>query len=57
MIRSEVLDENPEIEDIFNSVTETLDVDTIRELNGRVDIEQEDPEDVAEGFLREQGLI
>ena len=52
-----MLDENPEIEDIFNSVTETLDVDTIRELNGRVDIEQEDPEDVAEGFLGEQGLI
>ncbi len=57
MIGSEVLDDNPEIEDILNSVMEILDVDTIRELNGRVDIEQEDPEDVAEGLLREQGLI
>ena len=45
-----MLDENPEIENI-------LDVDTMRELNGRVDIEQEDPEDVTEGFLRDQGLI
>ena len=57
VVRSEVLDENPKIEDILNAVTESLNVDTIRELNGRVDIEQEDPEDVAEGFLREQGLI
>jgi len=39
VVRSEALDENLEIEDILNAVTETLDVDTIRELNGRVDIE------------------
>ena len=52
-----MLDENPEIENILNALTETLDVDTMRELNGRVDIEQEDPEDVTEGFLRDQGLI
>src|SRR3954447_3330869 len=47
VVRSDVLEENPEVEDILNSVTETLDVDIIRELNGRVDIDQEDPEDVA----------
>jgi osmoprotectant transport system substrate-binding protein len=52
-----VLEENPEVEEILNSVTEILNVDTIRELNGRVDIEGEDPEDVAEDFLRQQGLI
>src|SRR5918998_850075 len=47
VVRNDVLEENPEVEDILNFVTETLDIDTIRELNGRVDIEQEDPEDVA----------
>ncbi len=57
VVRNDVLEENPEIEDILNSVTETLDVDTIRELNGRVDIEGQDPEDVAREFLQEQGLI
>jgi osmoprotectant transport system substrate-binding protein len=57
VVRSDVLEENPEVEDILNSVTETLDVDTIRELNGRVDIDQEDPEDVAKDFLQQQGLI
>jgi len=57
VVRSEVLEENPEVEDILNSVTETLNVDAIRELNGRVDIEQEDPEDVARDYLEQQGLI
>ncbi len=57
VVRSEVLEENPEIEGLLNSVTETLDVEIIRELNGRVDIEQEDPEDVAREFLQEQGLV
>ncbi|MCA1718397.1 MAG: glycine/betaine ABC transporter substrate-binding protein [Actinobacteria bacterium] len=57
VVRNDVLEENPEIEDILNSVTETLDVDAIRELNGRVDIEQEDPEDVARDYLEQEGLI
>ena len=57
VVRSDVLDANPGMEDILNAVTATLDVDTIRELNGRVDLQQEDPEDVAKDFLQDQGLI
>ena len=57
VVRDGVLEENPEVEEILNSVTETLDIDTIRELNGRVDIEQEDPEDVARDFLEQRGLV
>jgi osmoprotectant transport system substrate-binding protein len=57
VVRNDVLEENPEVEEILTSVTEILNVDAIRELNGRVDIEGEDPEDVAEDFLRQQGLI
>ncbi len=57
VVRSKVLEENPEIEDILNSVSETLGVETMRELNGKVDIEQEDSEDVAREFLQEQSLI
>ncbi len=56
VVRSKVLEENPEIEDILNSVTETLGVETMHELNGKVNIEQEDPEDVAREFLQEQSL-
>jgi osmoprotectant transport system substrate-binding protein len=57
VVRSDVLEKNPEVEDILNSVTKTLNVDNIRELNGRVDMNQEDPEDVAKDFLQQQGLI
>ena len=57
MVRSDVLEENPDIEEILNSISATLDVETIRQLNGRVDIEQEDPEDVAADFLSQKGLV
>ena len=57
VVRSEVLEENPDIEEILNQVSATLNVDNIRELNGRVDIGGEDPEDVAADFLGQQGLV
>ena len=57
VVRDDVLEANPEIEDILNSVTETLDVDKMREMNGRVDTGGEDPEDVAKDYLQQQGLI
>jgi osmoprotectant transport system substrate-binding protein len=57
VVRNDVLEANPKMEGILNSVTEKLDVDTIRELNGKVDIDQQDPEDVARDFLQEQGLV
>lgn len=57
VVRSDVLEENPEMEDILNEVTASLDVEKMRELNGRVDLEQEDPEDVAREHLEEEGII
>ncbi|CAA9462324.1 MAG: ABC transporter, substrate-binding protein (cluster 13, osmolytes) [uncultured Rubrobacteraceae bacterium] len=57
VIRSEVLEENPDVEEILNQVSATLNVENIRELNGRVDTGGEDPEDVAADFLAQQGLV
>jgi osmoprotectant transport system substrate-binding protein len=57
VVRTEVLEQNPEMEEVLNSVSETLDAETMRELNAQVAIEQEDPEDVAREFLEEQGLV
>jgi osmoprotectant transport system substrate-binding protein len=57
VVRSEVLEENPDIEDTLNQVSATLNVEIIRELNGRVDTGGEDPEDVAADFLSQQGLV
>jgi osmoprotectant transport system substrate-binding protein len=56
VVRSDVLKKNPRMEVVLNSVSETLDVKTMRQLNAQVDIEQEDPEDVAAEYLKDQGL-
>lgn len=57
-VRQEVMDEHgPEIEEIFNPITEKLTNDKMLELNERVDVNAEPPEDVARDFLEEEGLI
>jgi osmoprotectant transport system substrate-binding protein len=57
VVRTEVLKQNPKMEEVLNSVSKSLDVVTMRKLNGQVDIEQEDPEEVAADYLKEQGLV
>jgi osmoprotectant transport system substrate-binding protein len=58
VVRSDVLEENPRVEEILNRVSENSPgIETMRELIGRVDIEQEDPEDVAREYLQEKGLV
>ena len=57
VVRSDVLEKNPKIKGIFNSVSKILDEDTMRRLNSQVDIEQEDEEDVAAEFLQQEGLV
>ena len=57
VFRSEVLDEMPEAKEVVNSVSESLSLETMRELNGQVDIENKDPEDVAKDYLEKEGLL
>jgi osmoprotectant transport system substrate-binding protein len=57
VVRSDVLKKYPKIEKVLNEVSASLDVETMRELNGRVDLDQEDPEDVAREHLEEEGII
>jgi glycine betaine/choline ABC-type transport system substrate-binding protein len=45
------------MEEVLNSVSESLDAEIMRQLNAQVDIEQEDPEDVAANYLEEKGLV
>jgi glycine betaine/choline ABC-type transport system substrate-binding protein len=52
-----VLEKYPKIEKILNEVSASLDVETMRELNGKVDLDQEDPEDVAAEHLEEAGIV
>ncbi len=57
VVRSDVLKKYPKIKGILNEVSASLSVETMRELNGQVDLEQEDPEDVAKAYLEEEGII
>jgi osmoprotectant transport system substrate-binding protein len=55
VVRTEVL--NNEIERLLSAVSATLTTENITELNGRVEIDGEDPADVANSHLTEEGLI
>lgn len=50
IIRNEVLEENPDIADVLNKVSATLDTETVTMLNAKVDVEQLEYEEVAEDF-------
>ena len=57
VVRQEVLDEFPELEEQMNTLSAQLDDDVMAELNARVDVERETIERVAESFLEEHGLL
>lgn len=50
LIRDEVLSAHPDIAEVINKVSSALDTDTITALNAKVDVEQEEYEDVAKAF-------
>lgn len=56
-IRQDVLDEYPEIADIIAEVSPLLTTEEMQKLNALVDVDGEDPEDVAIDWLEEQELI
>lgn len=57
VVREETLEANPELADQMNRLSGLLNDDTMAELNARVDVERETIEDVAESFLKENGLL
>jgi osmoprotectant transport system substrate-binding protein len=57
VVRTETLEANPGLREPLEALSATLDDETMRALNARVDVEQQTIEEVATSFLREQGLI
>jgi osmoprotectant transport system substrate-binding protein len=57
VVRSDVLEKNPKMKGVLNEVSKTLDAETMRELNAKVAIEQEDEADVAREFLQKKGIV
>lgn len=57
IVRGQVLRDHPELEKIFGMVEGILSDEEMAALNYSVETEGREPRDVAEGFLREKGLI
>ena len=56
-LRQETYDEYPQLEELFAPISEEITLETMQQLNARVDVEGEDPESVAEDWLTEEGFI
>lgn len=57
IIREAVLKENPKIEEVLKPVFEKLDLVTLQELNGRVQVGGEPAKAVADDFLKKNGFL
>lgn len=56
-VPTEVLDEHPEIEELFAPLSQLLNDEKMQELNARVDVDGEDYTTVALDFLQDENLI
>jgi osmoprotectant transport system substrate-binding protein len=57
VVRKEILDKNPKIAEALNAVAAKLNNETMAKLNATVDVDKKTPEEVAETFLKQNGLI
>ena len=57
VVRKQVLDANPKLADWLNALSAKLDDATMARLNASVDVDKKTPEEVAETFLKQNGLI
>ncbi|MCK9443926.1 MAG: osmoprotectant ABC transporter substrate-binding protein [Tissierellaceae bacterium] len=57
IVRMDLLEKHPEIEEILNLLANKIDDIKMAELNAAVDLDKREPEDVARDFLIELGLI
>lgn len=57
LVREETLEKYPEIEPILDRLTDQLSNEEITHMNYLVEIEKQDPKQVAHDFIEEKGLI
>ena len=57
LIRQDILEEMPDLEEVINKLAGQISEEEMLKMNARVDIDDEQPEDVARDFLIEKGLI
>ncbi|MGO1469177.1 MAG: glycine betaine ABC transporter substrate-binding protein [Tissierella sp.] len=57
VVRSEVLEEHPQIKDIIEDVFKTLDLEKLQDMNKKVIVDGLSPKDVAKEYLTEEGIL
>ena len=57
VVRKEILDKNPKIADALNALSAKLNNETMGKLNASVDVDKKTPEEVADQFLKANGLV
>ena len=57
VIRAETLAEHPQIEELLKPVFESLTLETLQELNGKVQVDGLPAADVAQEYLTANGLL
>lgn len=57
VVRQEVLEQNPELDDQLNKLSGLLDNEVMSRLNAQVDVEKEEIEKVARNFLEQNDLM
>ncbi|QRX83230.1 glycine betaine ABC transporter substrate-binding protein [Glaciimonas sp. PAMC28666] len=57
MVRKEILDANPKLEEQLNALSATIDTQKMAAMNKQVDIDQQPIAQVAADFLRAEGLM
>ena len=55
-VNSDFLKDNPDVAEVLNALSAALTTDALAEMNAKVDLERQKPEDVAADFLSENGL-
>ena len=56
-VSSEFLDQHSDVEDVLDGLMAALTTENLTELNGRVTVDREQPEAVAQEFLESEGLL
>lgn len=57
IVRADTLKKHPEIKDVLNRLAGRLNDRTMMELNAQVDVDKKKAKDVAESWLKQEGLI
>jgi osmoprotectant transport system substrate-binding protein len=57
VVSQQALQDNPDLEEIFNELSGALTTEDLAELNAAVDLQREKPDDVARQYLTDEGLI